>query len=618
MDKEKLFEAFPPATTKEWKEKIVKDLKGADYNRKLVWRTNEGFEVQPFYRTEDTVNLPHMSILPGNFPFVRGNKAKQNNWLVRQDIKVKDIAAANAKALDIKLKGVDSLGFCFDCDTKPTEEDIENLCENIRADVMELNFRATNPLEVAHSIDSLAKKHNRDLEKIKGSIYYDPIGDFSTCGQFKDSQEESMNLLIDLSKATKHLPNFKYITVNGSIFSNAGAGIVTELAYTLAMAADYLTYLTNNGLEIDNIAPKIKFNFAVGSDYFMEIAKFRAARYLWAKIVNVYGLDNENNATMDIHCANTQWNKTAYDPYVNMLRTTTESMSAIIAGINSMSVLPFNAIFEDTTEFSERIARNQQLVLKGESYFDKVADIGAGSYYIENLTDKIIHAAWEKFLAIDEAGGYTEAFKKGIIQETVKQEANKKDLDVATRKKSFLGTNQYPNTGEKIETAIEFTPEKANFKTEVEPLRTYRGAELIEQLRLKTDKFSETNKRPVAWMLTYGNLAMRKARSQFAGNFFGCAGFEIVDNLGFKTIEEGIEAAKSEKPDIVVICSSDDEYAEIAEPAFEALKDETIVVLAGYPKDLMEKLENIGLTNIIHVRSNLLQELTRYQSMIIK
>ncbi len=618
MDKEKLFEAFPPVSTKEWKEKIIKDLKGADYDKKLVWRTNEGFEVQPFYRTEDTKDLPHMSILPGNFPYVRGNKTKQNSWLIRQDIKVDDIDTANAKALDIRLKGVDSLGFCFDCDAKPSVDDIEKLCENIRFDLMNLNFKSSNPLEVAQSVDKLAKKYNRDLEKVSGSVQYDPIGDFSRCGQFKDSQEESMKVLLDLNNATSHLPAFKYITVNGTIFSNAGAGIVSELAYTLAMGADYLTYLTDNDIDIDQAAPKIKFHMAVGSEYFMEIAKFRAARYLWAKIVNAYGLDHQDNAKMNIHCSNTQWNKTVYDPYVNMLRTTTETMSAIIGGIDSMSVLPYNTIFGQTNEFSERIARNQQLVLKGESYFDKVADIGAGSYYIENLTDKIIKAAWEKFIAIDEAGGYTEAFKKGIIQETVKQEANKKNMDIATRKKSILGTNQYPNNSEKLEITINFSEKKPVGKDAVEPLYTYRGAEMIEKLRAKTDNYAENGKRPVVWMLTYGNLAMRKARSQFAGNFFGCAGFEIVDNLGFKTIEEGIEAAKATKPEIVVICSSDDEYAEIAEPAFNALKDDTIVILAGYPKDLVEKLQNIGFTNFVHVRSNLLDELTRYQSMIIK
>ncbi len=617
MDKENLFEIFPPISTDEWKDKINKDLKGADYNKKLVWQTGEGFDAQPFYRANDLSNYAHMNSFPGNFPYVRGNQIKQNNWLVRQDISVDDISEANKKALNIKLKGVDSLGFTFVNSYKPGINDIESLCENIRIDLMELNFMSDYPLEIVESIDILAKKYNRDLEKVTGSVDYDPIGDFSLNGKFHNSQDEDLALLAKLHAASSHLPKFQYLTINASIFNNSGAGIVNELAFSMAMAAEYLTYLTNSGLDIDDIAPKIRFSFSVGSNYFMEIAKFRAAKYLWSKIVNAYGLNNASNATMYIHCSNSRWNKTTYDPYVNMLRTTTESMSAILGGINSLSVLPFNSVYETETEFSERIARNQQLVLKGEAYLDKVADIAAGSYYIESLTDSLIHNAWEQFVKIDEAGGYIGAFKKGIIQKIISEEATKKNNEIATRKKSILGVNQYPNTNEQLNSNFKF-PEKKVLNTEVTPLFTYRGAQQIEELRLNMDHVSAINQRPVVWMFTYGNLTMRKARSQFAANFFGCAGFEIIDNPGFSTVDEGIASAKEAKPNIVVICSSDKEYADITEPIFNALKQDTIVVLAGYPKDLIEKLNNIGLTNIVHVKSNLLEELTRYQKLVIE
>ncbi len=618
MDKEKLFEAFPPVSTNEWKEKILKDLKGADYDKKLVWKTGERFDVQPFYRSEDLENLPHMDIFPGSFPYVRGNEIKHNRWLVRQDIKVDNIEEANHKALKIRLRGVDSLGFYFDDNFKPDVDSIEHLCENIRADIMELNFKTKYPLEIFEAIDTLAKKYNRNLEKVRGSVEYDPIGVFSLKGKFHNSEEEDLALLKNLHSASAYLPKFQYIVINAAIFANSGGGIVSEIAFSMAMAAEYLTYLTNAGLDVDDIAPRIRFHFSVGSDYFMEIAKFRAAKYLWSKIVNAYGLNDASNAEMIIHVSNSRWNKTIYDPYVNMLRTTTESMSAILGGINSLSVLPFNSIYESETEFSERIARNQQLVLKGESYMDKVADIGAGSYYIESLTDKLIHNAWERFLKVDDDGGYIKAFRKGNIQKIIKEEALKKDNDIATRRRSILGTNQFPNTGEHL--SSDFLLPKRETKvdnTDVEPLVIYRGAEQLEWLRYTTDKFSLSNKRPVVWMFTYGNLAMRKARSQFAGNFFGCAGYEIVDNPGFKTVALGIEAAKKAKPEIVVVCSSDEEYAEIAEPIFSTLKDESIIVLAGYPKDLIDRLKEIGLTNLIHVKSNLLEELTRYQDMIL-
>jgi methylmalonyl-CoA mutase len=345
----------------------------------------------------------------------------------------------------------------------------------------------------------------------------------------------------------------------------------------------------------------------------MEIAKFRAARYLWSKIVNAYGLSDSDNATMFIHCTNTQFNKTVYDPYVNMLRSTTETMSAVLGGIDSMTVLPFNAIFEESTNFSERIARNQQLILKGESYFDKVVDPAAGSYYIENLTNNIIHETWKLFLEVQEKGTYLEAFKQGYILRKIKEEASAKDLEIAQRKRSILGTNQYPNN---IEVLLNIDEDIFKETNDTGILKPYRGALEFEKIRYKTDKYAVKNTRPRAWMYTFGNLAMLKARSQFAGNFFGCAGFEIIDNNVFTSLADGINTAKKIKPEIIVICSSDEEYAEIALPIFEALKNESIIVLAGYPVDLAEKLKTAGMANFIHLKSNVIEELKKYQALV--
>lgn len=614
MEKETLFNQFPPITTEAWKEKIIKDLKGADYERKLTWKTGEGFTVQPFYRQENLADLPHMEAVPGHFPYVRGNQETHNTWLVRQDILVDDIASANAKAQDIKLKGVDSLGFTFKCDGHPDEKAVEALLQNIRLDLMEVNFRTRQPLNMVKMIDSLAKKYNRDLEKVSGSVAYDPIGTYTTCGKFSASFEEDMNQLVEMHQATQHLPGFQYLTIKGQLFNSAGAGTVSELAFTLSMGAEYLTYLTEKGLDIDEVAPHIRFHMAVGADYFMEIAKFRAARYLWAKLVNAYGLNNAENAKMHIHCSNSTYNKTVYDPYVNMLRTTTESMSAILGGVNSLSVLPYNSVYETETAFSERIARNQQLILKGESYLDKIADPAAGSYYIETLTHELIQNAWKLFLEIDEQGGYMEALKKGVIQKKIKEEARQKEMDIAFRRKSILGTNQYPNPNEQI---LSLPVNKmTNAESEIETLPPTRGAEQLEKLRFATDEYARKNHRPKVWMFTYGNIAMQKARSQFAGNFFGCAGYEIVDNNGFTSVEQGIEAALKAKPEILVICSGDEEYATIAQPVFEALNKEMTVVLAGYPVTLVDQLKAAGLKHFIHVKSNVLEQLSEFQQIL--
>lgn len=612
MNEKKLFQEFPPVTTTEWKDKILKDLKGANYERKLVWRTGEGFDAQPFYRSENLEQLADTESHPGDFPFTRGNKINSNSWMIRQDIQVENIKDANEKALEIRLKGVDSLGFQLGNQVIDFEK-IDTLLNNIRADVMELNFSTAYPLQLVRIIDQLAKKYNRDLDKIRGSVEFDPIGDYSLSVSAQKNIEAQLKLLEETIKASALLKNFHPLTIDGAVFQNSGSGIVSQLAFTLSKGTDYLTYLTGLGFDIDELAPKIRFHFSVGSNYFMEIAKFRAARYLWAKIVNAYGLSDADNAAMFIHCSNTEFNKTVYDPYVNMLRTTTETMSSVLGGVDSMTVLPFNSVYEKSTPFSERIARNQQLVLKGESYFDKVVDPAAGSYYIENLTNKIIHEAWKLFLEVQEKGGYLVAFKNDFILNKIREESATKDMEIAQRKRILLGTNQYPNTKEIIHNLDENIFSE-NEETGV--LKPYRGALEFEKLRYKTDRYSEKKPRPKAWMFTFGNLAMLKARSQFAGNFFGCAGFEIVDNSVFQNINEGIAAARKTKPEIIVICSSDEEYTDIALPIYNALKDEAIIVLAGFPAELVDKLKAAGMNHFIHVKSNVLEELKKYQSLL--
>ncbi len=615
----KLFKEFAPVLTSQWEEKIIKDLKGKPYDS-LTKKSPEGFDIKPFYREEDLDNIPFKNSLPGQFPFVRGNNVQQNSWLVRQDITVNNYKETNKKILDLSLKGVDSFGFMFPPESNPGEKELEILLENIRADILELNFSGGESAKILQAIDTLAKKYNRDLEKIKGSLNVDPLGEYTLNGHFSTGEEESFALLPELFKIGKHLPEFQLVTINAHLFHNAGGGVVSELAFALAMGAAYMTYLTDKGVSADEAASKIRLHFAVGSEYFMEIAKFRAFKLLWSKMVNAYGLSNAENAKAHLHVSSSLWNKTMYDPYVNMLRTTTETMSALIGGINSMTVLPFDKVFSKGDDFSERIARNQQLVLKEESYFDKVADPAAGSYYIENLTNELINQAWKLFLEVEEQGGYLSAFKKGIIQNRTEKEAAEKDRKLAYRKQSVLGVNQYPNIAEHLgvlnDESVLFPGSVEKDKIENQPLKPYRGAMAFEQLRYRTDKFATKNPRPKVWMFTYGNLAMRKARSQFAENFFGVAGFEIIDNIGFKTIDEGIKAARNSKPDIVVLCASDEDYETMAPKAYDALKNDFIVVLAGYPSALAEKLKAKGLDNFIHIKSNILEELKRYQKML--
>ena len=256
------------------------------------------------------------------------------------------------------------------------------------------------------------------------------------------------------------------------------------------------------------------------------------------------------------------------------------------------------------------------MLLKEESYFDKVVDPAAGSYYIENLTNSIAKETWKLFLEIQEKGSFLEAFKSGFIQKIIKGTAQKRDMDIATRKEVLLGTNQYPNPTEfkkdKIEPFVFKAFDCTDENAEVETLKMYRGGQAFEELRYKTDVFAQSGKRPKVFMLTMGNLAMRRARSQFAGNFFSCAGYEIIDNNGFKTVEEAANACLNAKADIAVICSSDDEYADIAPKLYNLLNETTIVVVAGYPKAILEELENKGLKYFIHMKSNVLETLKSF------
>ncbi|MCF8369191.1 MAG: acyl-CoA mutase large subunit family protein [Bacteroidales bacterium] len=618
--KQALFKDFPPATKQEWKEKIIQDLKGADYNKKLVWRTIEGFDVEPIYSKEDLPNTDKPQDLPGIFPYVRGNKT-HNIWHIRQDIKVTNIQSANKKALDILMKGVTSLGFIIDQKFEPTKDELEKLCENIYADAVELNFVCFhNSLKVVRDIESLVKKYNRQLDKIYGSVDFDPIGQFVLKGKFPVSEEDSFDTAKQLIEAAKHLPNFKVIAVNGSYFHNSGSGIVQELAFSLAQGVGYLTQLTERGLSINQIAPRMKFQFAIGSNYFMEIAKIRAARMLWAHIVKAYGTCDNCNTQMFIHSVTSNWNKTVYDAYVNMLRTTTEAMSGITGGTDSLTVLPFNSVYEESTAFSERIARSQQLLLKEESYMDKVADPAAGSYYIENLTQSIASQAWELFLKVQEKGGFLEAFKAGFIQEEIKTTADRRHLDIATRKEILLGTNQYPNTGEYLEKDFDRLRDISLPKNEkpdnIEVLKPTRGASAFEQLRIQTDKYALNAPRPRVFRITMGNLGMSRARSQFAGNFFGCAGYEIIDNNGFKTVEEAAKACLKAKASIAVICSSDEEYTDLVPKLYKLLHHEMEVVVAGYPQAILDDLRKCGVVHFIHIKSNVLETLGKFQEIL--
>jgi methylmalonyl-CoA mutase len=617
--KEELFAEFPPILTEVWESQIRNDLKGADYNKKLICKTNEGIDIKPYYRAEHLSDLKYLDTFPGDFPYTRGTFAC-NNWDIRQNITVQNYEAANKKALHFVSRGINSIGFDLTKKKKITYEQLVNLIKTLNPESLLLNFIIGGRAHlIADFLKAFIESGKFNHGNIRGSVDYDPLSEITFKGRFYEDEKKDfvqLGSLIDFAES--HLPCYRVITIDGIKFSNSGASIVEELGFCLAMGSEYLSKLKDAGLPVKNITRHLQFNLGIGPNYFMEIAKFRVLRLLWAKIVEAYGIDNYELAKTYIHSETSRWDKTIYDPYTNILRTTTQSMSAILGGTNSLTVNPFDSIYNKPSEFSERIARNIQHIIKEESFFNKVVDPSAGSYYIENLTDLIAQKAWNIFLTIENSGGYIKAIKNGYVQSVIEKTVKQRYNNIATRTEVLLGTNRFPDLNEtagdkivlsRIDNENIDTKKSSNIKT----VKLRRGAEEFEKIRLQT----ETGRRirPKVFMFTYGDLAVRRERSTFAGNFFACGGYEVIDNLGFSDVEEGINEAIASKSNIVVICSSDDQYKEIIPVIYKKLKNKAVIAVSGIP-DCINELRELGIEHFVYKGINIIDELRKYHRLL--
>jgi methylmalonyl-CoA mutase len=625
IDKQKLFNEFPPISTQEWESVIKSDLRGADYDKKLIWKSQEGFPIKPYYRAEDLANKSLFQSSPGVFPFLRGNKTNANNWEVRFSIEVADPAEANQKALYFLNRGVSSLEFSFKPGffekSKLNQELISSLFQGIYLDSIEISFDAgSHSLALLELFIEYAQTNGFDPGNLRGSVNYDPFTNLVKTGNFFLNEAEDIRLCRDnIRHCLIHLPKFRTIGVNTAIFGDSGALITQEIAFALAAGSEYLDLLCKGSFSVDEILQKIHFTFSTGSDFFAEIARLRAFRFLWSKLAEAWNFENKENAKTYIHSISSNWNQTIYDAHVNLLRNTTSTMSAILGGADSLEIRAFDSVFRFSNEFSERIAINIQLILKEESWLDKVLDPAAGSYYIENLTQAIIQQSWIIFIELEKQGGYLTGLKKGLIQEMVEATAKSRISNVSSRKEIILGTNQFPNYNEIVSSLIEkeiFTSQTSGRKS-VKNLDQLRSSSEIESIRLKSEMHGH---RPKAFMLTIGNPIMRLARANFSCNFFACGGFEVIDNIGFDNAESAVEAAIKNKSDIIIVCSSDEEYTEIV-PEIDSLLSlkyigkakKPILVVAGAPP-CMEDLKSKGIDHFVHVRSNLVQTLKSFQT----
>ena len=607
----KLFDQFAPVTPEEWRAKAEVDLKGADFEKKMVWRTNEGFSAQPLYRSVDIADLKQTKSLPGEFPYVRGTRYN-NDWKVRQNIDVDDVHAANAKALEVLDKGINSIGFHM----HDGDVDLKALFAGIYLPACEINIHCCPKCAVGYAKQLVELcKENGCVDTFVGSIAFDPFK--RTLKHSQPFPGDIVAIATELMNVAKPVAHLRVLSVDSLMLNNAGAYIYQELGYALAWGAEWMAMLTDAGITADEVANRIKFNMGVSTVYFMEIAKFRAARELWALIVKQFNPANDYSCMMNVNAETSRFNMTLYDSYVNLLRTQTEAMSAALACVDSIVVTPFDAPYKKGDDFSERIARNQQILLKEESHLDKVVDPAGGSYYVEMLTKNLAESAWKLFLDVEDKGGFKAALESGDIINAVNASANERFDKVAKRREQLLGTNQFPNFTEKAADKADARPACHCCCKGEEPegavgLNNKRLAEQFEEVRLQTEHAANT---PKVFMLTIGNLAMRLARAQFSDNFFACAGYELIDNNGFKTVKEGMDAAMEKKADVVVLCSSDDEYPELIPEAVKEHDGRAVLVLAGPETD---EFKAMGITNFINVRTNVLATLKAFNAKLLK
>lgn len=574
MVTDKLLQEFPPVTTQAWEEAIHKDLKGADYTKKLIWQTDEGLAVKPYYRAEDVGGLDHLDAAPGDFPFVRGARLS-GGWRIREGIDAANPAEANRAACAAVAAGAEEIA--FHGVTVANASDLAMLLANLQE----------IPVHFEDSTEALLLLLTGQQGQRPISTGFDPLSDLDFASEFTRSAP----------------PALVPFTIDGGKFEEDGAAAVEEIGFTLAAGVDFLAEMQSRDVTADRAAASLNFSFAIGSSYFFQIAKLRAFRMIWARAVESFG-GTHAGAKARIHARTSHWNKTVYDPHVNILRGTTEAMSAVLGGADSISVAPFDDCYKAPDEASRRLARNTQILLKEEALLARVADPGAGSYCLEAITDFVARESWKTMQGLEAAGGFRKALADGLIAGALRKSLAAREKSVASRRRIFTGTNQFANLTEKALDRIDL----ARLSSE------RRGTQAYEQLRLRTERHAaKTGRAPRVLLAEIGDVKMRVARSGFAANFFGCAGFEIVTQR-FSSAGE-IAAADAA---LIVLCSSDPEYLALATEVIARLNvlgRKIPVLVAGNPESA-EPLRTAGVADFIHIRSNPIELLTAWQQRL--
>jgi methylmalonyl-CoA mutase len=529
----------------------------------------------------------------------------------------------------------------------------------------------SDALAVASGLLALAQRRGVPYTALSGGLGFDPVGLLAGEGAIHGGLQARVAELRDLgSWCSSNAPGLRAANVSSAPYDGGGASTVQELAYTIATGLEYLRQLTEGGLSVDAAARQIGFRYAVSGDFFTQVAKLRAARWLWAKVVITAG-GEPRAAAMQIHCRTSPFTKTQRDPWVNMLRVTAECTAAVLGGAQSIATTPFDSAIGPADALAQRVARNTQVVLREESRLGEVADPAGGSWFIERLTNDLARAAWDEFRSIEAAGGIVAALGSGKLVDAVGEVADAREQRLARRKTPVVGVSEFPNlhesaverdpvSAEEIQTLLKASIDSLDLgahgeglralvgtvndtKREpgaltdacldltiggadmysvatvlqhgqpdlhMEPLLQWRAAEVWEQLRERSDRHPT---RPVAFFGNLGDIPSHRARSTWTQNLLAAVGIDAGTNDGFNDMEALTAAWEGSSASLAVICGSDKDYEALLDPAVSALKKAgcPVVLVAGRPGEREAALREAGVSDFVFVGTDVLTVMTR-------
>jgi len=630
-----ILKEFPSISVEDWEKLIQKDLKGQDYDKKLIWKTDDGFSLNPYYTEETTKgkNLPKPPGMPLTWQIIEEINESNPSKALNQAESSSKVGVQGWKLLSQWNKDTYE-GICLD-----SAAAIQNFAESLYSIQSDANYyweTGSSSLSYQEAIVSLLKKNSKQQlskQETVGGFFQDPLGALTVCGELPQSKKDTFETLKkSILLCEESLPGHRAFSVSGNLFAEAGANLSQEIAYSLAIGSEYISQMQTLGVPAEVTARQIIFRFSVGSNYFHEIAKLRAFRFLWAKVLEAYKIPEEQRAAY-IYTETSQWNATVFDPNVNMIRVTTEAMSAILGGTNALHIHPYDKVSAGSgNEFSNRIARNVSLLLRHESYLDKVVDPSNGSYYIDHLTYTFSESAWSLFREIEADKGYLQSFLDSKIQKAIESTVKKKKEAILSKKEPILGTSLFPNLSEtttslptkewtKAKNVPSFSQNIGEPDSRAKIIPTWRASEAFELLRFRVEQSSAKLGKPKIHLLIYGNASMRTARASFATNFFGVAGFEIVNPGATEDAEKSFATAMSSQPSVLVLCSSDEEYLPLVQKlqtSKEWKSTNTKFVIAGSPTESIDTLKSAGIHDFIHAKSNLYETLETYINLLLK